>query len=86
MCAVCTELLSRVRLFVTPWTVAPQAPRPGDFLGMNTGVGCHCPPPGHLSNPGIKPRSPAFQEDSLPSEPTGKPIAREDHLNVFKSP
>ena len=30
--------LRRVRLCVTPWTVAYQA----DFPGKNTGVGCHC--------------------------------------------
>ena len=29
--------------------------------------------PGHLPNPGIKPRSPALQVDSLPAEPQGKP-------------
>ena len=29
--------------------------------------------PGDLLNPGIKPRSPALQADSLPSEPAGKP-------------
>ena len=29
---------------------------------------------GDLSNPGIEPRSPALQVDSLLSEPTGKPI------------
>ena len=29
--------------------------------------------PGDLPNPGIKPRSPALQADSLPSEPIGKP-------------
>ena len=28
------------------------------------------PPPGHLPNPGIKPRSPALQADSLPTEPS----------------
>ena len=28
-----------------------------------------CPPPGNLSHPEIKPRSPALQADSLPSEP-----------------
>ena len=33
-------MLSRVRLFATPWTVARQA-LPGDFPGKNTGVGCH---------------------------------------------
>ena len=27
-----------------------------------------------LHNPGIEPRSPAFQADSLPSEPPGKPM------------
>ena len=31
------------------------------------------PSPGNLPDPGIKPRSPALQVDSLPSEPSGKP-------------
>ena len=31
------------------------------------------PSPGNLPNPGIKPKSPALQADSLPSEPPGKP-------------
>ena len=31
------------------------------------------PPPGDLLNPGIEPRSPALQADSLPSEPPGNP-------------
>ena len=35
------EWLSPVQLFVTPWTVAHQAPWSRDFPGMNTGVGCH---------------------------------------------
>ena len=33
--------------------------------------GWPCLPPGDLPNPGIKPRSPAVQVDSLPSEPPG---------------
>ena len=33
--------------------------------------GLPCPPPGDLPDPGIEPRSPASQEDSLPSEPSG---------------
>ena len=32
-----------------------------------------CPPPGDLPNPGIKPRSPALQGDSFPSEQPRKP-------------
>ena len=51
----------------------------GDSLGKNTGVGC--PPPGDLSNPGIKPRSPALQADSLLSEPRGKSLFP---LELFK--
>ena len=41
------KLLSRVQLFVTPWTVAYQAPpsmefsNPWKFPGKSTGVGCH---------------------------------------------
>ena len=31
------------------------------------------PPPGNLPNPGIEPRAPALQADSLLSEPPGKP-------------
>ena len=31
------------------------------------------PSPGDLPSPGIKPRSPTFQVDSLPAEPQGKP-------------
>ena len=33
------------------------------------------PPPGDLPNPGIEPRSPALQADSLPSETPGKPYS-----------
>ena len=31
------------------------------------------PSPGDLPSPGIKPRTPTFQVDSLPAEPRGKP-------------
>ena len=41
--------------------------------GRNTGVGSLFPSPGDLLNPGIKPRSPALQVDSLPAEPQEKP-------------
>ena len=45
----------------------------GASPGQNTGVGCHVLPPGDLPEPGIEPRSPALQTDSLLSEPPGKP-------------
>ena len=40
------------------------------------------PPPGALPHPGIKPGSPAFQADSLPSEPPGSP-SREEGTGLF---
>ena len=60
--------LSRVRLFVTPWTVAPQAPLSMGFLRQEYWSGLPFPSPGDLPNPGIEPRSSALQEDSLPTE------------------
>ena len=56
----CALSLSRVRLFVTPWTVAHQAPLSLDFLGKNTRV--PFPPPGDLPDPVIKPVSPALAD------------------------
>ena len=39
--AMRAKSLSRVRLFVTPWTVARRLLCPWDSPGKNTGVGCH---------------------------------------------
>ena len=36
-------------------------------------MGSFFPFPAYLPNPGVKPRSPALQADSLPTEPSGKP-------------
>ena len=36
-------------------------------------MGCYALFQGDLPNPGIKPRSPALQADSLPFKPPGKP-------------
>ena len=35
------KLLSRVRLFTTPWNAAHQAPPSMGFSSKSTGVGCH---------------------------------------------
>ena len=40
------------------------------------------PSPGDLPDPGIEPRSPALQADSLPSEPPGKPILSKQTYSV----
>ena len=64
--------LSRVRLFVTPWTVAYQAPPSMGFSRQEYWSGVPLPSPGYLPDPGMEPGSPAFQADALASEPPGK--------------
>ena len=67
---------TRVRLFVTPWTVAHQAPLSVGFSGQEYCSGLPCPPPGDLVNSGTEPISlvsPALQAGSLPTELPGKP-------------
>ena len=57
----------------TPWTITHQAPLPWDFPGKNSGLGCHFLLQGNLPDPGIEPKSPALQADSLLPELQGKP-------------
>ena len=54
--------LSRVQIFVTPWTLACQAPLYLEFSRQEYWSGLPFPSPGEFPNPGIKPRSPALQE------------------------
>ena len=67
-------MFSGVRLFVTPWTVAPQTPLFVGFPRQEYWSGQPFPCSGDLLDPGIEPGSPALQADSLPSEPPGKPM------------
>ena len=61
--------LSRVQLFATPWTVAYQALPSMGFSRQEYWSGLPFPSPGDLPDPGIEPRSPALQADTLTSEP-----------------
>ena len=63
--------LSHVQFFVTPWTVAYQAPPSMGFSRQEYWSRLPFPSPGDLPNPGIEPRSPTLQTDTLPSEPPG---------------
>ena len=62
---------------VTLWTVVRQALLSLGFSRQQCWNGLPCPPAGNLPDPGIEPRSPALQEDSLPSEPPGKQQEKE---------
>ena len=71
---VLVKVLSPVPLCGTPWTMAHQAPL---FMGFPRQEYCSrlpFPSPGDLSGPEeMEPGSPAWQADTLMSEPTGKP-------------
>ena len=58
----------RVQLFVTSWTIQSM-----EFSRPEYWSEWPFPFLGDLPNPGIEPRSPALQADSLPAEPEGKP-------------
>ena len=64
---VCVSLC-HVRLCVTPWIGACQLPLSMGFSRQEYWSGLPLPSPGDLPSPGIKPRSPALQADSLLSE------------------
>ena len=65
-------MLSLVQLFVTPWTVAYQAPQSMEFSRQEYWSGLPFLSPRDLPNPGIEPGYPTLQADALPSEPPGK--------------
>ena len=55
------------------WTIACQDPLSMGILQARILEWVACFPPGGFPNPGIEPRSPALQDDSLLSEPRGEP-------------
>ena len=68
---VCAQSLSHVRL-CNPMDYSPPGSSVHGILQARILEWLPCPSPGGLPNPGIEPRSPALQADSLPSEPQGK--------------
>ena len=69
---MCQALLSTKSNSLLPYGLYS----PWNSPGQNTGEGS-CSSPGDLPNPGIEPRSPALQADSLPAEPQEKPKTTE---------
>ena len=56
--------------FATPWALEKYM----EFSRPEYWSGYPFFSPGDLPNPGIEPRSPTLQVDSLPAEPPGKPL------------
>ena len=57
---------------MTPWTIARQAPLSMGFSRQEYWSDLLFPSPGDLPDPGIEPRSPALQADSLLTELRGE--------------
>ena len=67
-------LVAKSRLILaTLWTIVRQAPQSMGFSRQAYWSGLPFPSPGELPNPGIEPRSLAFQADSFPAELSGHP-------------
>ena len=67
-------MFSCVPALCDPWTEAARLLCSRDFPGKNWS-GLPFPPPGDLPDPGVEPRSPALQVDSLLMHPLGSPEA-----------
>ena len=67
---------------MTTWAVAHQAPLSVAFPRQEYWSGLPFPSPGDLPDPGIEPRSPTLQVDSLLSEPPGKPNIKINYCNA----
>ena len=63
-----------------PTLCYPMVPLSMGFSRQEHWSGLPCPSPGDLPDPGIKPRFPALQADSLLSELPGKPLVPERGL------
>ena len=59
--------------FVTPWTIARQAPLSMGFLRQEYWSGLPFPSLGDLPTPGIKPASPALAGRFFTTQSLGKP-------------
>ena len=80
------QWLSHVGLFATPRTLAHQHPLSMEFSRQEYSSGLPFSSPGDLPDPGIEPKSPALQADSLPSEPAGKFCEETKHFQCILQP
>ena len=70
---MCAKLLHLCLTLYDPMDCSPPGSCVHGICRQEYWSGLPCSPPRYLPNPGIEPRSPALQVDSLPSEPPGKP-------------
>ena len=73
---------SRVQLSATPWTIALEAPPSMEFSRQEQWSRLSFPPPEDLPDPGIEPRSPVLQADSLLFEPPAAFFGKQERETV----
>ena len=78
-----SEITQSCLTLVTPWIVAYKVSPSMEFSKQEYWSVLSFPSPGDLPDPGIEPASPAWQADSLPSEPPGEPRMRLVTLKKF---
>ena len=71
-CSSESEVTQSCLTLAIQWTVAHQVSPSLGFSRQEYWSGLPFPSPGDLPDPGIKPRSPVLQADTLTSEPPGK--------------
>ena len=76
------KLLSRVRFFATPWTVAYQAPPSMEFSRQEYWSGLPFPSPGDLPDPGMK-EMPKTKQNKTKKQKPPKPTK---HLSFYTNP
>ena len=74
------QSLSCVQLFAIPWIVDYQAPPSMGFSRQEYWSGLQFTSPEDLPDPGIEPRSPTLQADTLRSEPPGESLRYLSHI------
>ena len=82
----CCSVTKSCLTLCDPMDCSPQAPLYMRFFRQEYWSGLPCPPPEDLLDPGIEPRSPTLQADSLSSEPSGKPWVSVNWLQGVPAP
>ena len=77
-------MLSRVRLFVTPWTAAHQTPLSMGFSRQEYWSGVPCLPSGDLHDSGIEPTSPVSPALAGRFFITVPPQEAHTHTSIYK--
>ena len=72
------------QFFVTPWTVAHQAPLSMEFSRQEYWSGLPFPSPGNLPDSGIELMSPALADGFFTTVPPGNPIYRYRYIDRYR--